>query len=176
MIKKETDVYMKFLLPELFYPNRLDENFNEEEHFKEIKIAQENYNNYFEESKSMIDKRLLKLYEKTDRFHDYIVHDIDFQTHKNGFLKEKKDEIILILQSDDAEIIHLSLKDIVCYKLDFDQLGWTKREKQNGLGEIILCEIGYEQGYSFINFVLVYGAEISIYFQMANYKIEKYKN
>ena len=51
MIKKEADVYMKFLLPELFYPNRLDENFNEEAHFKEIKIAKESYNNYFEESK-----------------------------------------------------------------------------------------------------------------------------
>lgn len=166
---------MKFLLPELFYPNRLDENFNEESHLKKIKIAREKYNSYFEQSKSMIDKRLLKLYEKTDRFHDYIVHDIDFRTHKNDFLKENKDEIILILQSDDTEIVHLALKDIACYKLDFNQLGWTKREKRHGLGEIILCEIGYEQGYSFIDLMLTYGAEILICFKTANYKVEKYK-
>lgn len=162
---------MKFLDPKIFYPDRCDGNFNEEEHLKKIKVARDKYKKYFEESKSKVDKRLLKLYEKTDRFHDYIIHDIDFKTHKNAFLKENKDEIILMLQDADTEIVHFTLKDIVCYKMNFDQLGWTKHEKRFGLGEILLCEIGYEQGYSFINFALESNAEISIYFKTAKYNI-----
>lgn len=166
---------MKFLDSEILYPDEEAEGFDEEKNKQDILSIWEKYNEYLNQCKSKIDKELLSLYKKTDFFHDYIVHDIDFQTRKNDFSKAKKDEIILTFQGNDSEIIHLILKDIVRFKMDYNQLDRVEEEKF-GLEAISLCEIGYEYNYSFINLFMVWSnAEISIYFKTAKYEIEKYK-
>lgn len=51
---------------------------------------------------------------------------------------------------------------------------YKKYGREEGIEEILLCEIGFEKGYSFISFCTADGTEVSIYFKQ--FKIEEIKN
>ncbi len=167
---------MKFLDLEILNPNDQAEDYNEEKSIQKIKELYDKYKNYLEECRTKISKKskaFLDLYEKTGWFHDYEILSMDFHP-KTRLFKEKKDTMILKLRDkdEDNKVILLTLKDILRYKLDFDQLHVPNQFRGfNGFG-IDKFEIGFEFDYSFIN-IAIPDTEINIYFKQLDFKIEK---
>lgn len=174
MIKKEADVYMKFLLPELFYP-QFSKKFDYDLWEKQLQTAEKKYEQYFKKCQKDIDKELLKIYESTDHFHDYNFQEIIFHANKFFSCKDKEDIIELHIFAKGKECVSLYLKDIISFSMNMNQLN-NKDKDRVGLEDIVLCEIGYESKYNFINLYMISGTEMSIYFKNAEYTIDTLKS
>ncbi|MDE6947525.1 MAG: hypothetical protein K2P14_10125 [Anaeroplasmataceae bacterium] len=161
---------MKILDSNLFYPH-FSKKFDYDLWKKKLQAAEMKYEEYLSNCKKDIDQELLKIYELTNHFHDYNFHKIIFHANKIFSCKDKVDIIEMRLFSKDANIISLYLKDIISFSMHMNQLNFKEQERI-GLEDIVLCEIGYEKKCSFINLHMISGAEISIYFKNAKFKIK----
>lgn len=149
---------MKFLKPEIFYPD----NYYLADNATEMNFVREQYLKYLNENKGKINKRLFDLYNKHDQFHDFHLTDfsysVDSYKYKNG-----GDSITLRAEFDAIEYV-FTFYDVV--KLNFiadnSSNGYFK---MFGLEDIILCEIGFEDGYQFFNFYTSSGSLVDISFK-----------
>jgi hypothetical protein len=142
---------MRFLKPSIFYPN------NGIYDKKLMNETMQNYALYLSEVKDSLNNTLLKIYKKSDRFHDF-----DIASINHIMKKKKKHQINIFFDSqfsdDKFEVLFL---DVHSFHIINSELYWE---------EIIMCEIGVVGDYNYIYFYLVNECEIHIRFKGIRFK------
>ena len=134
------------------------------------KIIQKKYSEYYEYLEKIsqkIDPNLYEAYIKSDRFHDYRLKRIKYNTCKNT----------LSISFFDYGIIYenaiIEFKNIAKYSIRYyfsdDIFEWFGKDC------IVLCEIGFYNGKNYFGFSTAQGVVLDVYFENIQIKFKNSK-
>ena len=118
------------------------------------------YHEYLKTITDVCDKKLLDLYNKTDRLHDYLLKEIKYSPWKKSVLIKFYDYKAVY---EDCTII---IKNVHKFSIkgeynDEDYDDFLRKQRDC----IVVCEIGYYDGKNYIGMKTWQGLYIDIYFE-----------
>ena len=162
---------MKYLKPEILYP----EFFDKIENLDLIKKAHKDYDEYFNSIKNQLPKQLVKIFSEKyagfpdNRFHDCVIKELSTLGYSK-YYKNASDIIKLTLE----------LGREIEYRIKFLDINEIKVSTQNNqghkcfLGEILICELGITDE-SYYTFAAYTSSETEIYLEFKKIIISKLK-
>ncbi len=136
------------------------------------KIIQKKYSEYYEYLEKIsqtIDPNLYEAYIKSDRFHDYRLKRIKYNTCKNtlsisfcGRGCEYRNAIIEFKNVSKCSIGYDFGDDDIIFEPDWKDC-------------IVLCEIGFYNGKNYFGFSTAYGVVLDVYFENVQIKFKNSK-
>lgn len=136
------------------------------------KIIQKKYSEYYEYLEKIsqtIDPNLYEAYIKSDRFHDYRLKRIKYNTRKNtlsisfcGRGCEYRNSIIEFKNVSKCSIGYDFGDDDIIFEPDWKDC-------------IVLCEIGFYNGKNYLGFSTAYGVVLDVYFENVQIKFKNSK-
>ena len=136
------------------------------------KIIQKKYSEYYEYLEKIsqtIDHNLYEAYIKSDRFHDYRLKRIKYNTCKKtlsisfcGRGCEYRNSIIEFKNVSKCYIGYDFGDDDIIFEPDWKDC-------------IVLCEIGFYNGKNYLGFSTAYGVVLDVYFENVQIKFKKSK-
>ena len=143
---------MKFLKPEIFYSEKDNDNPNA------MNQARQDYLEYLLSIRNQISKKLLEVYKQTDRFHDFQINELIYNSN------DKRNDYILMHL--DCYEVKLLVKFHRIFRFEIKH-GIDKKDYKywgGGFDDIVLCEIRYEEKLNVFEAHTANGADIIIGF------------
>ena len=135
------------------------------------KIIQKKYSEYYEYLEKIsqtIDPNLYEAYIKSDRFHDYRLKRIKYNTCKNT-LSISFFDYGIIYENAIIEFKNVSKCSIGYDFVDDDIFEWRWKDC------IVLCEIGFYNGKNYFGFSTADGVVLDVYFENVQIKFKNSK-